>query len=77
MFLFLFSTILDTLTHFLSLFSVCCHIIVNKEGLSTNDCFTGLTHSTVPISAFEGGVKKQRFLQQHQDTEFIEVQGQP
>jgi len=36
-----------------------------------------LTRSAAPNPAFEDGVKKRRFLRQAQDTEFIEVQGQP
>jgi hypothetical protein len=36
-----------------------------------------LTRSTALIPAFEGGAGKRRFLRHAQDTEFIEVQGQP
>jgi len=39
--------------------------------------FQILTHSAAPNPVFEGGVKKRRFLRHAQDTEFIEVQGQP
>ena len=36
-----------------------------------------LTRAAVPSPTYQGGVKKRRFHRQAQDTEFIEVQGQP
>ena len=49
------------------------HHITEKEKLKQFP----LTHSTATSPVFEGGVEKRRFFRQTQNTEFIEVQGQP